>query len=78
LKKELFVFIGIFIVLTVLMHYKEFLNYPIAHIKNFPNSSAYGFGIFHPIVFSFTVYIVLLAPRLIIKLFRRKKNEKSN
>ncbi|WP_151949467.1 hypothetical protein [Aliarcobacter butzleri] len=78
MKKELIIFIVILIVLTITMHYKEFINYPLAHIKNFPNSSAYGFGIFHPLVFASIIYFVLSIPRLVIKLFKRKNHEKSN
>ncbi|MDN5088747.1 hypothetical protein [Aliarcobacter butzleri] len=66
MKKELIIFIVILIVLTMTMHYKEFINYPLTHLKNFPNSSAYGFGIFHPLVFTSIIYIVLSIPRLVI------------
>ncbi|WP_152019122.1 hypothetical protein [Aliarcobacter butzleri] len=78
MKKELIIFIVILIVLTMTMHYKELINYPLTHLKNFPNSSAYGFGIFHPLVFTNIIYIVLSIPRLVIKLFKRKNHEKSN
>ncbi|MBP7742294.1 MAG: hypothetical protein KA073_02855 [Aliarcobacter sp.] len=77
MKKELTVFILILITLTITVHYKEFLEYPIEHIKNFPNSSAYGLGVFHPIVFTAIIYILLLVPRLIFRFLRRKKNEKN-
>jgi len=72
LKKELLIFVVIIIVLTIIFHYKELLEYPIQHIKNFPNSGAYGLGIFHPLIFGAFVYIILLIPRAIFKLFKRK------
>lgn len=55
------------------MHYKEFLEYPLQHLKNFPNSGAYGLGMLHPIVFTAIVYIVLLLPRLMIRFFKKGK-----
>jgi len=72
MKKELIVFISIFFVLTIIFHYKEFLEYPIIHILSLPTSGAYGFGIFHPIVFTFIVYILLWILRLIGRLFKIK------
>jgi uncharacterized membrane protein len=77
LKKELTIFVSILIVLTVGMHYKEFLNHPLEQIMNLGNSGAYGLGLFHPLVFTFIIYIIILLPRLVFKLFKRKSNEKS-
>lgn len=73
MKKELKIFIIILVGLTVVMHYKEFLEYPLQHLKNFPNSGAYGLGMLHPIVFTAIVYIVLLLPRLMIRFFKKGK-----
>jgi uncharacterized membrane protein len=73
LKKELKIFIIILVGLTIVMHYKEFLEYPLQHLKNFPNSGAYGLGMLHPIVFTAIVYIVLLLPRLMIRFFKKGK-----
>ncbi|MDZ7817798.1 MAG: hypothetical protein U5K55_03870 [Aliarcobacter sp.] len=72
MKKELIIFIVITLVLTTVFHYKEFLEYPLQHLKNFPNSGAYGMGIFHPLIFSAFVYVTLLIPRGIYKLFKRR------
>jgi hypothetical protein len=60
------------LVLTIGFHYKEFLEYPIQHLQNFPNSAAYGLGIFHPLVFATVVYVIFLIPRGIYKLFKMK------
>ncbi|MBP7225252.1 MAG: hypothetical protein KBA17_01835 [Aliarcobacter sp.] len=73
MKKELKIFIIILVGLTIVMHYKEFLEYPLQHLKNFPNSGAYGLGMLHPIVFTAIVYIVLLLPRLMIRFFKKGK-----
>lgn len=72
IKKELKIFIVIFIILTALMHYKEFLSHPIEHILALSSSGAYGIGAIHPIVFTLLGYLVLLVPRMILKLFKRK------
>jgi hypothetical protein len=71
LKKELKIFIFIFVVLTVVVHYKEFLAYPIKHILSLPNSGAYGFGISHPLVFTALGYVLFLFFRILLKLIRR-------
>jgi hypothetical protein len=57
------------------MHNKEFIEFPLQHMKNLPNSSAYGLGYFHPLVFTFLVYIIFLIPRLVYKLFTKKKED---
>jgi len=71
MKKELILFIIILIVLTLVFHYNEFLQYPLEHISALSTSGAYGFGAFHPIVFTLIAYILLWIPRLIAKLFNR-------
>ena len=73
MKKELKIFIVILVVLTLVIHYKKFLEYPLQHLKNFPNSGAYGLGIFHPLVFTAIVYILVLLPRMIIRFFKKGK-----
>ena len=75
MKKEIWIFLIIFIVLSLLIHNKEFIEYPIQHMENLPNSSAYGLGYFHPLVFTFLVYIIFLTPRLVYKLFTKKKKD---
>ncbi len=73
MKKELLIYLGIIIFLTVTIHYKELMAHPIEHILNLPNSGAYGLGIIHPLIFSMVVYILVFIPRFIVKLFRFKK-----
>ena len=50
------------------MHYQEWLDHPIEHIKALPESQ---FGIFHPLVFTFFVYILILIVRIFIKIAKR-------
>ena len=71
MKKELIIFISIFIILTFGMHYSELLTHPFEHISNLSKSGVYGLGGFHPLIFTLVVYVFILIPRFIIKLFKR-------
>ncbi len=73
MKKELLIYLGIIVFLTVTIHYKELMAHPIEHILNLPNSGAYGLGIIHPLIFSMVVYILVFIPRFISKLLKSKK-----
>jgi hypothetical protein len=73
MKKELFIFIGVFLFLTIGMHFKEWTSYPIEHMMALPNAGAYGIGAIHPLVFTLIVYIVIRLPFLLKKLFTKKK-----
>jgi len=73
MKKEFLILIAIFLVLTLGMHYKEWISYPLEHLNNLPSSGAYGIGSIHPIVFTVLVYIIISIPRGIIKLVKRNK-----
>jgi len=71
LKKEIIIFFVVFLILSVGMHYKEFIEFPLEHIKGLPNSSAYGLGFSHPIIFTFIVYTMVSLPRLIFRVFKK-------
>ena len=47
MKKELLIYLGIIVFLTVTIHYKELMAHPIEHILNLPNSGAYGLTVGH-------------------------------
>jgi len=64
LKKELFIFIVIFLFLSVGMHFEEWINIPLVHLQALPDSNSYGFGWEHPFIYTFAVYIVLYILRL--------------
>lgn len=72
-KKELIVFIGLFIFLTLGMHMKQWVSHPIEHLTHLSSSQ---FGLFHPLYFTFLVYAVLYFLRVIfgfiLGLFRKK------
>ncbi len=66
--KELAIFLFLFVFLSIWMHFKEWTDHPIEHIKSLPESQ---FGIFHPLVFTFFVYILILIVRIFIKIARK-------
>ncbi|MGP2656670.1 hypothetical protein ACOJTA_06490 [Malaciobacter sp. WC5094] len=72
MKKELFIFLTILILLSISFHFEEWITYPLLHLKNLSQAGALGFGSFHPLIFSFFIYLFLLIPRAFI-LFITKK-----
>lgn len=57
MKKELYIFIGIFLFLAIGMHFKKWTSHPIEHIVALPDSAVYGIGFVHPLVFTFVAYL---------------------
>ncbi len=68
LIKEFVIYLIIFLFLTLGMHYKEWFSHPFEHISSLPTSQ---FGAFHPIFFSFGVYLIVLIMRGVIVGFRK-------
>ncbi len=71
MKKELTIFISIFLILAVGMHFKEWTSHPIEHLKALPEAGAYGIGPIHPLVFALIVYVLFVVLRSIVRLFRK-------
>ena len=71
MKKELTIFIGLFLFLAIGMHFKEWLSHPIDHIMALPTAGAYGIGAFHPLVFTVALYLVFVIIRGIVRLFTK-------
>ena len=67
------IFLGIFLVLAIGMHFKEWTTHPIDHIMALPNAGAFGLGPFHPLIIALFFYLLLGVFRGIAKLFSRKK-----
>jgi hypothetical protein len=72
MKKELTIFIGLFLFLAIGMHFKEWISHPIDHIMALPTAGAYGIGPFHPLVFTVALYLVFALFRGIGSLFTKK------
>ncbi len=67
MKKELYIFIGIFLFLAIGMHFKEWVSHPISHIAALPNTGAYGVGATYPLVFTLIVYLLWVLIRSIYR-----------
>ena len=71
MKKELIVYIGIFLFLAIGMHFKQWIDHPLDHLVNLPHGGAFGVpGVAHPFVFTLVIYLLVGIPRL---LFKKKK-----
>jgi hypothetical protein len=69
MKKELNIYIGIFLFLAIGMHFKQWIDHPIEHLINLPHGGAFGVpGVAHPFVFTLVIYLVVF---LIRKLFSK-------
>ena len=74
MKKEFSIFVGLFLFLTIGMHFKQWTSHPIEHILNLQDGGAFGIpGLIHPIVFTLLLYIIIAVPRSITKLVRKPK-----
>jgi hypothetical protein len=69
MKKELSIFVGIFLFLAIGMHFKEWISHPLEHIMALPSAGAYGIGAIHPLVFTVVVYVIFVMLRGIVRLF---------
>ena len=72
MKKELKIFIGLFLFLAIGMHFKEWISHPIEHMMALPSAGAYGIGPIHPLVFTVALYLIVALFRGIIKLFKKR------
>ena len=70
MKKEFLLWLIFFILLSLVMHFDEWITNPLEHILKLKTSGAYGLGFLHPIVFTTTVYVMILIPRFIISFFK--------
>ncbi|MEE8589601.1 MAG: hypothetical protein V3S80_09690 [Sulfurimonadaceae bacterium] len=78
MKKELYIFIGMFLFLAIGMHFKEWLSHPVEHIEMLPSAGAYGIGWMHPLVFTVALYLVVGLLRFIIKGLKSVLKKSSN
>jgi len=73
MKKELIIYIGLFLFLAIGMHFAQWTDHPIEHLMNLKHGGAFGVpGYAHPFVFTFILYIIIGIPRVISKLFSKK------
>ena len=58
MKKQGFLFLAIFFVLTIGMHFSAWVDHPLEHFLLLPNTDVYGLGAIHPIVFTLIIYLL--------------------
>ncbi|RUM45486.1 MAG: hypothetical protein DSY46_02865 [Hydrogenimonas sp.] len=68
LKQELLIFFTLLILLALGMHFKAWINHPIAHIEALPHSTL---GVWHPLYITAGVYILLTAIRILVNLIKK-------
>ncbi len=74
MKKELNIYIGIFLFLAIGMHFKQWIDHPVEHLMNMPSGGAFGVpGMLHPFVFTLVVYLVVYLFRSIGSVFSKSK-----
>ncbi|BCD61342.1 MULTISPECIES: hypothetical protein [Nitratiruptor] len=66
--REIAIYLFLLIFLAIWMHYKAWIDHPLEHLKALPTSP---FGMLHPLIFTFFVYIIILIVRVFIHLVRR-------
>lgn len=71
MKKEFIIFLTIFLLLTLAMHFDVWLSHPLEHLQGLANSGVYGLGWVHPLVFTFMVYLLVLPIRGVFSLFKK-------
>ena len=68
LTKELKVFVILFILLSLLMHFGAWVSHPIEHLNTLEKSSL---GLWHPIFLTSIFYIIIAFVRWIISLYSK-------
>jgi hypothetical protein len=66
--RELKIYLLLFVLLSVAMHFSIWLDHPLEHIKSLPKSSM---GWWHPFLFAFLVYLFIGVIRLLDFLFKK-------
>jgi len=70
IQKEIIIIIIIFIILALSMHFSAWIDHPVEHIKKIPNSIL---GIWHPLVFTIGVYLLIWIIRFFIQTWKKIK-----
>ena len=75
-KRHLSIFIVILLILSISFHIEEWINNPINHIQNLSHAGAFGLGSFHPLIFTFLIYGIVIVPFTIFLKIKRKLSKK--
>lgn len=67
--REIIIYFAMLTVLAFMIHFKACIYHPIEHIKAINTAP---FGAFHPFLFTFIVYIVILVIRIVVGFVRKR------
>lgn len=68
MKKDLGIFILIFVLLALGMHFKEWMDHPIEHFESLFTQGWFGL---HPLVIALAVFLLFVMLRGIVRFFRK-------
>ena len=75
MKKEIMIYIGLFLFLAIGMHFKQWTSIPMEHLNNLTTAGAYGLGANHPFIFTLAAYVAVGIPRVLVKIFSNKNKK---
>ena len=68
MKKDLKIFIGIFLVLALGMHFKAWMEHPVEHVQSLFTQ---GWFALHPLVITLVVFLLYVLIRVIVRFLKR-------
>ena len=68
MKKELKIFIAIFLVLALGMHFKAWTDHPVEHMESLFTQGWFGL---HPLVITLAVYLLFVLIRAIVRFLKK-------
>jgi len=68
LRREIIIFTGLFLFLTLTFHFKAWLDHPIRHLEALPTSPM---GLWHPLYLTLAVYFLILVIRIVFQFVKR-------
>lgn len=68
MKNDLKIFIGIFLVLALGMHFKAWTDHPLEHLKTLFTQGWFGL---HPLVITLAVFLLYVMLRGIVRFLKR-------
>ena len=68
MKKDLKIFIGIFLVLALGMHFKAWMDHPVEHVQSLFTQ---GWFALHPLVITLAVFLLYVLIRAIVRFLKR-------
>jgi len=70
-------YIVLFLLLTLIVHFSQWIDNPLEHLKSLPSSSL---GVWHPLIITLGIYFILLLLKVIVRFIKNlitKKGKQS-